>query len=298
MPTKSFFHIKPPPLLRIAVLLLVLTVTSGWWGGCERQITTGPYIEAEDPNFRRGKELARQARNREALAAFLRVLSEQGDNAPESHLEIGILSQQHLKDPLSAIYHYKKFRELRPNSKQADFAREQIDACIKEFARTLPGGLTLDQTSQAGTTNQIIENLRRENDLLKEQLASARNSALDASRNVLPPLAVESGQSTPQNQSQAQTQLQPRTYGTDPVPVVPLTPAPPPPVYTPPAATPPAAATSTARRHVVAKGDTLYSLAQRYYGNRSRWREILAANRDQLPSESSTLRIGMELRIP
>ena len=48
---------------------------------------------------------------------------------------------------------------------------------------------------------------------------------------------------------------------------------------------------------MVAKGDTLMSISLRYYGNRSRWREIFAANRDQLPSESS-LQIGMELRIP
>jgi nucleoid-associated protein YgaU len=51
------------------------------------------------------------------------------------------------------------------------------------------------------------------------------------------------------------------------------------------------------RRHVVTKGDTLFSLAQRYYGNRSRWRDIYNANRDQLPSENA-LRMGMELRIP
>ncbi len=39
------------------------------------------------------------------------------------------------------------------------------------------------------------------------------------------------------------------------------------------------------------------SISRRYYGNPHRWRDIFAANRDQLPTESS-LRIGMELRIP
>ena len=51
------------------------------------------------------------------------------------------------------------------------------------------------------------------------------------------------------------------------------------------------------RRHVVVKGDTLFSLAQKYYGNRSRWRDIYAANRDLLPDENS-LRLGMEIRLP
>jgi nucleoid-associated protein YgaU len=52
------------------------------------------------------------------------------------------------------------------------------------------------------------------------------------------------------------------------------------------------------RRHTVVKGDTLFNLAQRYYGNRSRWRDIFAANRDVLSSENSPLKIGTEIKIP
>jgi nucleoid-associated protein YgaU len=57
-------------------------------------------------------------------------------------------------------------------------------------------------------------------------------------------------------------------------------------------------AAQNVRRHTIVKGDTLFSLAQRYYGNRSKWRDILAANRDVLPSAEAPLRIGMELKIP
>ena len=51
------------------------------------------------------------------------------------------------------------------------------------------------------------------------------------------------------------------------------------------------------RRHKIVKGDTLFSLAQKYYGNRSRWRDIYTANRDLMKSEGD-LRIGMEIKIP
>ena len=67
------------------------------------------------------------------------------------------------------------------------------------------------------------------------------------------------------------------------------------PVVAAPVAPPPAPA--PARRHVVAKGDTLQSISLRYYGTRSRFRDIYAANRDIMPNEG-TLRIGMELKIP
>jgi len=48
---------------------------------------------------------------------------------------------------------------------------------------------------------------------------------------------------------------------------------------------------------VVVKGDTLFNLAQRYYGDRSKWREIYAANRQIMRSEND-LRVGMEVTIP
>jgi 5'-nucleotidase len=51
------------------------------------------------------------------------------------------------------------------------------------------------------------------------------------------------------------------------------------------------------RSHVVATGDTLIGLAGRYYGDESRWPEILDANLDRI-EDPDNLRIGTELRIP
>jgi 5'-nucleotidase len=49
--------------------------------------------------------------------------------------------------------------------------------------------------------------------------------------------------------------------------------------------------------HVVARNDTLYKLAARYYGKRSEWTRILAAN-PQLGKDGTHLALGMELTIP
>ncbi len=49
--------------------------------------------------------------------------------------------------------------------------------------------------------------------------------------------------------------------------------------------------------HVVASGDTLTGIAQKYYGDASKWNRIFEANRDVLPS-SNSLQIGQKLRIP
>ena len=49
--------------------------------------------------------------------------------------------------------------------------------------------------------------------------------------------------------------------------------------------------------HVVQKGDTLQSLALRYYGTRSAWEKIYQANRSGLPSKDQ-LKVGQQLVIP
>ena len=52
-----------------------------------------------------------------------------------------------------------------------------------------------------------------------------------------------------------------------------------------------------ARTHVVASGDSLSKISQRYYGTASRWQEIYNANAGKL-GPNGILRVGTELRIP
>jgi nucleoid-associated protein YgaU len=64
-----------------------------------------------------------------------------------------------------------------------------------------------------------------------------------------------------------------------------------------PAAPAPAVAAPAGRTHVVASGDSLSRISQRYYGASNRWQEIYNANRDKIGSDG-VLRVGTELRIP
>jgi chromosome segregation ATPase len=57
------------------------------------------------------------------------------------------------------------------------------------------------------------------------------------------------------------------------------------------------AAVPASRTHVVASGDSLSRLSQRYYGTANRWQEIYNANTDRIGA-NGLLRIGTELRIP
>ncbi|MET0263820.1 MAG: LysM peptidoglycan-binding domain-containing protein [Rariglobus sp.] len=279
-------------LYALAALLFV--------AGCGRYESSPFTAEIDEPGYRRGKDLIRQGRNQEALEAFLKMVEKRGDEAPESHLELGILYQQHIKDPIASIYHYRKFRELKRNSPQADLVRQRIDAATREFARTLPAQPLENQMERLDLLERV-DLLQRENAQLKDQLIGVRTQAINTPRPTAPvasvppeqlaPLAIDPMDSPIASVSEPQPTL-------PDIPIATPTPtAPRPPVQVQqPTVVQPTTPTSF-RRHVVVKGDTLFSLAQRYYGNRSRWREIYAANRAVLPSESS-LRIGMELKIP
>jgi nucleoid-associated protein YgaU len=51
------------------------------------------------------------------------------------------------------------------------------------------------------------------------------------------------------------------------------------------------------RTYTVQAGDTLTSIAQRFYNDAGQWNRLFEANRDQLGS-ANDLRVGMTIRIP
>ena len=282
------------PLRRLLpVLALVLALGLG---GCSDSDRIAHPNELDEPDFREGQALLQSGRRQEALTAFLRVIDKRRDDAPESHLSVGLLYVQHINDPLSAIYHFRKYLALRPNSQQAPLVRQRINAAIREFARTLPAQ-PLEGPAQRVDLVAALDRLKQENEALKQQLADAK-----AGRGppVLPLVAETAvAASEPANSVNFTLGAVP-TVRTRPPPAVPPRPAPtqtvtpslPRQTVAAPAATP-----AGPRRHVVRPGETLSKLAQQYYNNRARWRDIYAANRSVMKSESD-MKVGMELRIP
>ena len=266
-----------------SALLLVLLLTTG----CEPGNRPAFGSEVNDPYYQRGKELLRQGRNQEALGAFLKVIEKRGDDAPESHLEAGLLYQQYVgPDPIAAIYHFNKYIELQPNSRQADLVRQRKDAAMRQFARSLPA-LSLETQAARLEFMSRIDELQKENLQLKEELAALHQGRTSSNgpSGAPPP---DAGSPPPATRA---LRLSPVTAAATATVTKPSQTARQPPAA---AANPPPAAV---RRHVVAQGETLYKIAQRYYGSGAKWPAILEANRDVLKNENS-MRAGMELRIP
>jgi tetratricopeptide (TPR) repeat protein len=266
-------------------------------GGCSDNDRLSYSSELDEPSYREGQAMLKSGRRQEALSAFLKVIDKRRDDAPESHLEVGLLYVQHINDPLSAIYHFRKYLALRPNSPQAPLVRQRINAAIREFARTLPAQ-PLESQPQRVDLVATLDRLKQENESLKQQLADAKaGRGLSAA----PAPASNSGAlaaSTPSKGINFTVETLP-TVSTRAPAVTPSRPiqAVTPPASRPGATAPPAVAPAVVRKHTIQPGDTLSKLAQQYYNNRAKWRDIYAANRDVMKSESD-LKVGMELKIP
>jgi len=165
-----------------------------------------------------------------------------------------------------------------------------VDSAKREFARTLPGNPLESQALRLDMMDQVGR-LQREVEQLKAELMAARSGAPAPVNRLLVPTDQTAAFQPPVN---------PVVRDVDPASPITMAPLSPRQAVAepaaPPAASPPPPA-EAARLHVVVKGDTLFSLAQRYYNDRSRWRDIYAANRDQMPNENA-LRLGMTLKIP
>jgi tetratricopeptide (TPR) repeat protein len=258
--------------------------------------------EMDDSYYRDAQQLEREGRWDEALADYLKVIDRRGDAAPDSNLDAGLIYLHHRQNPIFAIYHFSKYLELEPNSKKATMVLGMIDSAKREFARTLPGQPLESVAEHMGYEEQVAL-LQHENDELR-----AENAALRAgvSMPVTHSSSLDLG-SIPTVHTAEEAPVQPAAAGDSPISLAPVaaaadTGAPSAvteaPEESPSAQAPKPTPAAGIRHHVVVKGDTLFSLSLRYYGNRSKWRDIFAANRSVLPTENSPLKIGVDLRIP
>ncbi len=258
-------------LFAVLVCLYILSA-----GGCD--FGSGEVVkETSEPNFLRGQEELRRGNISEALSAFLKV-SEKRRDAPESHFELGRIYLEHMNDPNTAIYHFKKYLELKPNSQSSPMVRQMIETAQKKFAASLPES-PFENNIRRIELEEILQKLQKENLELKQKLAAAAATIdrLEATQTVRvqsqAPVAAESRQSTGNT---AQRPAQARGVSEQRAPVV---------------------SRDVPSTYTVQAGDTLSSISRKIYGTPNKWREIFSANRDRLATASS-LKPGQVLKIP
>mgnify|MGYP003327947130 CR=1 FL=1 len=252
------------PLLYFLLLVLGLTACS-----------PGPVElvgETDEKQYQRGKLYLRNGRTEDALSAFLGVIDSRRD-APESHLEAGVIFLQEIRDPVRAYYHFSRYLESKPDSERSPQVRELLETAQKNFAQQLPAQPFEGQLDRIDLMD-LIKNLRFENESLKADLMGAQNRVRQLEGMIGQARRIPSAQQMPIGTARSSTGGSGRTD------------------------LPPLPEGETApRTYTVQSGDSLSGISRKIYGTSTRWTDIYQANRDLISSEND-LRVGQELRIP
>ncbi|MFW6354231.1 MAG: Cell division protein CpoB [Verrucomicrobiota bacterium] len=244
----------------------------GVLAGCEER-SASLVPETEERAYRRGESFVREGSYSEALLQFQKVIDARGV-APESHLEAGLIFLNHLEDPVSAIYHFKRYLGFNPEGEHAERVQGLITTAKKEFMRSLPGDPFIDDVERLDLYTRLQE-LEQVNVELRRQLDEARSDLVAwQERGAELRRAISSLRERPDQ----------------PVPVAPI-------VVEQRILPGGNEAGQDGRTYTVQPGDTLSRISREMYGTSGRWSEIFQANRDQLPSQNA-LRPGQVLRIP
>lgn len=141
--------------MRCLLLLFCLV----WLGACspERKGQM-PDNDYESSTFRRAKEKYELRDYREAISLYEEVLRDNPEMA-KAHFALGLIYNDKIGDPVSAIYHFRKFLRLRPNSDKAKTVKEWITRAELSIA-------SLQPNSPMESTEQFVE-IQKENLALK-----------------------------------------------------------------------------------------------------------------------------------
>ncbi|MBI5800340.1 MAG: LysM peptidoglycan-binding domain-containing protein [Verrucomicrobia bacterium] len=231
--------------------------------------------EQREPNFLRGQELRRQLDHKGAAEAFERAL-EASPRSASAHFELGLIFEQHLNDPATAIFHFERFLKLRPASDKAEIVRLRVNNCKMELAKVFliaPNAPSVQR--ELDKLKSEVERLGLENNQLRRHAESLTAQA--AARSAAPA-------SAPLNIVASQIAAAPAPVKS-PVTSVPSTK----PAAAPKPTTP---ATPAARTHTVKQGDFPATIAKQHG---VKLEALLAANPNMDPKR---MKIGQTVAIP
>lgn len=255
-------------------LPFAIAILMGLSAGCERTGSVSDADTEREVNYQRAKNLNEQHDFRGAAEFYKKALSANPDLA-NAHLELGLLCDDKLGDPIAAIYHYRRFLELRPDSAKRQLVEDFIERAKLSLATKLPQSPMVDPVEWTRLQNEKAA-LLQENAMLRTRVAELEK-ATSAAETPVAPVPASAPVAT-----------------TAPAPAAGVIMAAPPMTLTSESAT---TESSRVRLYVVQRGDTLQSLALRYYGTRSGWEKIYQANRSGLSSKDQ-LKVGQQLVIP
>ena len=176
----------------------------------------------------------------------------------EIHYKLGLIYEEKINVPVSAIHHFQRYLALAPKGAHAREAQKFLKEDQLKLSASLGNGATVSQEEAKRIKNTNLE-LQKKVVELKEELEAAQKAKVAASKAV----AAGGKGGAPAKPEQTQKPLKPgvRTYTVQP-------------------------------------GDTFASISRKFYkNNAARWKEIQSANFGSVEG-TAKLKPGMVLMVP
>jgi tetratricopeptide (TPR) repeat protein len=208
--------------------------------------TAGP--QAIEDYSARAKKLYEERDFRGAISAYEDLLRLQPSYA-EANYQIALIYDRNLNEYLNAAYYYQKFLQ----SKNADPTKIDL---VKGFSENAKLQFAASVPNAGGQNSPELVRLRSENTALCSQVEDLKRELVQTRPKPVETVTKTSVSNSPPQKIEVKS--------TPPLP-------PPPPVE-------PKRTVSRPKTYVVKKGEGIQAIAEKYYGDRSKWRQILSAN--------------------
>lgn len=241
---------QSPRILLMCVALVL--------AGCAEKVGVADEGEREMPEMIKARTLERAGEFRAARNAYEAILDRDPVMA-RAHLDLAFLLDKTGEDPVAAIFHFRRYLVLRPDTEK----RVMIENHIRAETLNLVGAIFTNQAAILARMGEVED----ENRALKVKSANLQAQTVQL-RAALTAVRARYAQSA-ERASQSVDQIG-----------LPVT-----------------APKSSGKLVRVEKADTLKKLAGRFYGDAQRWREIYEANRQKMKSPGD-LKVGQSIFIP
>lgn len=226
--------------------------------GCMKGAQRTDESEMEHPLMKRAMEKLRAGNESGAIDVY-RMLVEKDPTMARAHLALAFLLDKPDRDYVAAIYHYQRYLQLRPDTEKADMIRSRIRAAHISFVGKAYAGVS--------NLTDHVNRLERENAALKVHAANLEAQAAHL-RSALERARAQVAQAADRSEKNMERMT---------VPVPAMQPA--------------------VRTVKVQQGDTLSKVAARVYGDATRWKDLMEANRPLL-KRPEDVRPGQVLVVP
>lgn len=211
------------------------------------------------------EEQAAEAQKTGDYARAIRLYESLLDGTPETakiHYNLALIYDDKLKEPASALHHFRRYLRLSSDDASKKEVQRFIDRLQLEMAASAAEGGVM--------TKREAARLKNENLKLQEQVARLQAELTEARRK---PSAKDAKNAAKAPRDAGGFSTNPATAAAE------------------------RAVGRETRTYVVQKGDTLASIARKFYKSSQRWKDIADANQNQL-NGTVDLKVGQTLIIP